>query len=93
MRVTLSINVAAVAGDQPAATAPPLTLRGQQVSIVLAGVDGASAPIMESWRNRAPQVQLAKPIKLPLAQLTAAGVEGCEALGRHSGFRRRRQRL
>ena len=71
VRVTLQINAATVAGGQPAAAEPPLSLRGKQVSIVLAGVDAGHAASLDLWRIRAPQVQLAKPISLPLAQLKA----------------------
>ena len=82
VRVTLSINAATVAGGQPVAAEPILSLRGEQVSIVLAGVDAGAAPPLESWRSRAPKVELSKPITLPLTQLKAAGLESCEALGR-----------
>ena len=37
MSVRVQLSIAAIAGGQPAAPEPALTLRGSQISIVLAG--------------------------------------------------------
>jgi hypothetical protein len=82
MSVRVQLSVSAVCGGGPAAPPPALTLRGSQVHVVLAGVAGNAASAVETWRSRAPQAELAKRIELPAAQLAAAGVGSCEALGR-----------
>jgi len=85
MAVRVQLTVAAAAGGSPAAAEPPaLTLKGQKVSLVLAGIVGEAAPDVgpQTWREMAPQAAFAKPVKLSVQQLVSAGVESCESLAR-----------
>ena len=82
MAVRVQLSVSAICGGESAAPPPALTLRGDQINVVLAGVAGNAVPAVETWRNRAPKTELAKRIKMPAAQLAAAGITCGEDLGR-----------
>eukprot|EP00966_Prymnesium_polylepis_P326711 7382614-Prymnesium_polylepis.1 len=82
MAVRVRLSVGAVCGDRPAPQPAALTLRGTQVSILLAGIAGDTEQDVERWVERAPQAQFAKRTTVQVAQLAAAGVGSCEALGR-----------
>ena len=67
MAVRVQLTVAAAAGGTPAAAKPPaLTLKGQKVSLVLAGIDGEAAPDVQTWREQAPRAEFAKLVIMPV---------------------------
>lgn len=84
MAVRVRLTVSAAPGGVHTASEPVgMTLQGDTVSVLLAGIDGTNvSDDVSNWHTGAPPVQFAKRVVVKVKELVAAKVSTCEDLGR-----------
>ena len=81
VRVRLTVS-AGPGGVQTAAEPAGITLQGDTVSVLLAGIDGTSVADVSNWHTGAPPPQFAKRVVVKVQELVAAKAGSCEDLAR-----------